>query len=97
MKILHKAVILGIVTESLTVSWFVVARGQGGISTMLAILHAPGISLLSHGSPWLLAVLIETALWVLFWFLLLRLFATPRDEVTSGTFTGIHSERKSHE
>lgn len=97
MKIWHKALILGVFTEGATVAWFVFVRMRGETSKMLAFVHAPGIFLISHGMPWLLAVLTEAALWILFWFLLLRLFATPTDELTSVTLSGIHSERKSHD
>lgn len=51
------------------------------------ILHYPAILLNFIGAPWLLAVLIETVLWMLVWFLLLRLFTPPRDELTGLSFT----------
>lgn len=97
MKTWHKALMLGVVTEVVTIAWFVFERAHRETSKMLALLHAPGILLISRGSPWLLAVFIEAALWMLFWFLLLRLFATPKDELTKVTFSGIHSDRTDHE
>lgn len=87
MRIWHKALILGVVTESATVAWFIAARGSDdGFPRTLVILHYPAILLTFIGAPWLLAVLIETALWMLVWFLLLRLFAPPRDELTGLSF-----------
>jgi hypothetical protein len=97
MKIWHKALILAVVTESLTIAWFFIARARGGATIVPAIFHAPAIFLIFRGWPWLLTLLIETALWMLFWFLLLRLFATPRNELTDISFGGIHSERKNHD
>jgi hypothetical protein len=88
MRIWRKALMLGIVTESATVAWFIAARGSDdGFPRTLVILHYPAILLNFMGAPWLLAVLIETALWMLVWFLLLRLFAPPRDELTGVSFT----------
>lgn len=94
MKVWHKALILAVVTESVTIAWFIVARRRGAVSTILDLLHTPAMFLIRHGTPWLLAILIEAALWMLFWFLVLRLFATPTDELASVTFSGIQSERK---
>lgn len=88
MKIWHKALILGVVTESATVAWFIAARGSNdGFPRTLVILHYPAILLNFIGAPWLLAIFIETVLWMLVWFLLLRLFARPRDELTGLSFT----------
>ena len=88
MRIWHKALILGVVTESATVAWFIAARGSDdGFPRTLVILHYPAILLNFIGAPWLLAVLIETTLWMLVWFLLLRLFAPPKDELTGLSFT----------
>lgn len=88
MKIWHKALILCLVTESATIAWFIAARGSDdGFPRTLVILHYPAILLNRIGAPWLLAVLIETALWMLVWFLLLRLFAPPRDELTGLSFS----------
>ena len=92
MRIWLKALILGVATESATVAWFVFERAHGETSKMLALLHTPGIFLISRGAPWLLAVLIEAALWMLVWFLLLRLFASPRDELTGVSFTDRQGE-----
>lgn len=93
MKIWHKALMLGIVTESATVAWFIAASGStDGFPRTLVILHYPAILLNLIGAPWLLAVLIETALWMLVWFLLLRLFASPRDELTGLSFTDRQDE-----
>jgi hypothetical protein len=86
MKIWHKALILAVVTESLTIAWFFIARARGGATIVPAILHAPAIFLIFHGWPWLLTLLIETSLWMLFWFLLLRLFVTPKDELAVPSF-----------
>jgi len=97
MRIWHKALILGVVTEVATLAWLIFDRAQSRVSMTLALLHTPAMFLIRHGTPWLPAILIEAALWMLFWFLLLRLFATPSDESTSVTFSGIHSERKNHE
>jgi hypothetical protein len=97
MRIWLKALILGVATESATVAWFIAARGSDdGFPRTLVILHYPAILLNLIGTPWLLAVLIEAALWMLVWFLLLRLFASPRDELTSVTFSGIQNETKNH-
>jgi predicted acyltransferase len=83
MRIWHKALILAVVTETVTVAWFVYARPNDETSTsMLALLHFPGIVLILLGWPWLFAILIEAALWMLVWFVVLRLFAMPRDELT---------------
>lgn len=97
MKTAHKALILGVVTEAATVAWYIFARGRTEVPVTLFVLHTPAIFLIRHGAPWLLSVLIEAALWMLFWFLVLRLFASPKDELTSVTFSGIHSERKNHD
>lgn len=89
MKIQHKALILGVVTEAATVAWFIAARGQSdGLPRALVILHSPVIFLNFMGVPWLLSLLIETAVWVLFWFLLIRLFAPPRYELSNELFAG---------
>ena len=88
MKIWLKALILGVATESATVAWFIAARGSNdGFPGTLVILHYPAILLTLIGAPWILAVVIEAALWMLVWFLLLRLFASPRDELTGVSFT----------
>jgi hypothetical protein len=88
MKIWRKALILGGVTESATVAWFIVARGSNDdLPGTLVILHYPAIFLTLIGAPWLLAVLIETAVWVLVWFLLFHVFAPPRDELTVLSFS----------
>lgn len=93
MRIWHKALILGVVTESATVAWFIAARGSNdGFPRTLVILHYPAILLNFIGAPWLLAVLVETALWMLVWFLLLRLFAPPKDELTGLSFTDRQGE-----
>lgn len=82
MRIWLKALILGGATESATVAWVIAARGSDdGFPRTLVILHYPAIVLNLIGAPWLLAVLIEAALWMLVWFLLLRLFASPREEL----------------
>lgn len=93
MKIWHKALILGVVTESATVAWLIAARvSNDGFPRTLMILHYPAIVLNFIGVPWLLAVLIETAVWMLVWFLLLRLFAPPRDELTGLSFADRQGE-----
>lgn len=97
MKTWQKALIIAVVTEVVTIALLVLERAHGEISTIVALLHTPGIFLIRHGAPWLLAVLTEAALWMVFWFLLLRLFATPKDELTKVTFSGIHSDRTDHE
>ena len=58
----------------------------------LALLHTPAMFLIRHGTPWLPAILIEATLWMLFWFLLLRLFAAPRDELTKVSFADQQGE-----
>ena len=88
MKIWHKALILAVVTESGTVAWFIVARGSPGtLFNLSLILHTPAL-LLTYGLgvPILLTLPIEAALWMLFWFLLLRLFAPQQDELTMLSF-----------
>ena len=89
MKIWRNALILGVVTESATVAGFIVARGSNDDlpARILVILHYPAIFLNFIGAPWLLAVLIETAVWVLVWFLLFQVFAPPRDELTVLSFS----------
>lgn len=83
MKTWQKALILAATTEIVTISVFVIARLRGGISmTWALILHTPAVLLVRVQVPWLLAVLIETAVWLLIWVLLIRIFAGPGNNLT---------------
>lgn len=94
MKIWHKALILAIVTEGVTIAWYAIARGsQGTLFSLALIVHTPALFLtFGLGVPILLTLPIEAALWMLFWFLLLRLFAAPKDELTTLSFTDHQGE-----
>jgi hypothetical protein len=99
MKIWHKALILAVVTESVTIASYVIARGsQGTLFSLALIVHTPALFLtFGLGVPILLTLPIEAALWMLFWFLVLRLFAGPNDELTklsSGDLQGEWHEPK---
>src|SRR5437667_295618 len=98
MKLWQKALILAVVTESITIAWFVIARRSlGDLPPALLLLHTPAIILIWIEVPWLPAILVEAAFWMLVWYLVLRLFAAPKDELTRIPFIVIQSERKSDE
>lgn len=92
MKKWQKALTLSVITEIVTISVFVASLRTGASRTVALILHAPAILLIRAQVPWLAALLIEAALLMLIWFLLLRLFAKPKDELAKVPFANDQGE-----
>ena len=80
MNLWHKALTLAVLSEVVTISLFVMSLREGFSRKVALILHAPAVFLIRAHVPWLAALLIEGAVLMLIWFLVLRLFARPKDE-----------------
>ncbi len=83
MRISQKALILAVVTESITIALFIAARGSQGVfpPALWFLRHTPAILLIWLELPWLLKTLIGAALWMLFCFVMMLLFAGSKNEL----------------